>query len=266
MRYFLGSSGGVFDDGKRAVEGGQKCWIREGSGWGVTDQVGGASARVELVWRGDGAPGPLGWQVEVRKKVFCIFVIFLVRRAHISDIMYRHIAADEAVDELRSLVDFLQLRVNEEQRFRRGQRERVQKCAELLRKCLEGADVPSAGGVKVEEGELVSRHAIREWIEGRPGEVEGYYQEQPREGVQEIEDELVREFLREKKPGYQWQVYQVDIVRRVQQRAKKRRVVVELSALTDVVAGRLREFSVSEKGERSKRGFVHEYTSRERYW
>ena len=81
-----------------------------------------------------------------------------------------------------------------------------------------------------------------------------------------IEDELVREFLIEKKPGYQWQVYQVDIVRRVQQRAKKRRVVVELSALTDVVAGRLREFSVFEKGERSKRGFVHEYTSRERYW
>ena len=49
VRYFLGSSGGVFDDGKRAVEGGQKCWVREGSGWGVTDQVGGASARVELV-------------------------------------------------------------------------------------------------------------------------------------------------------------------------------------------------------------------------
>ena len=170
--------------------------------------------------------------------------------------------AEMDIDEVLSLGERFRMRVLREGGFSTPtQGARLRTCIELMRLALE-RERPNVGDEAVAIDRSDPQWAARAWVDNRIYTLEEALVGRTREEVRSIEEDAAR-LLVGMKPEWAWHEHQKVLVLRVRHRLHRSMVHAELIDLPEAVGNCFSEFEDFRVGDRSERGFEHEFNSRE---
>ena len=177
-------------------------------------------------------------------------------------IVVRKAMAESDLEELRTLLGRMEMYVEEEGGFSRGQRESVVASAAALRTALATPRSPHAGGLPVPYSRDSPLWAPMAYLDGRSEDLEEALAGMSREKVEDVEEKAAW-ILTDDVPRNTWNHRHRELHARVVRRFERRVVNHQLALMPkpDMVE-RMRTFTRFWKGEKYKAGLRHEYSSR----
>ena len=170
--------------------------------------------------------------------------------------------AELDLEELRTLLERMEMYVKEESGFSRGQREAVVASAESLRTALATPRSPHAGGLPVPLSRDSPLWAPMAYLDGRSEDLEEALAGMSLQKVEDVE-ETAAWILTDHLPRSTWNHRHRELHARVVRRFERRVVNHQLALLPKPeMVERMRTFTRFWKGEKFRASLRHEYSSR----
>ena len=170
--------------------------------------------------------------------------------------------AEMDLDSLRNMLERLELYVEEEGGFSRGQRDAIVASAEALNNALETPRSPHESGVASGVTRDSPLWAPMAYLDGRSEDLEEALAGMDRHEVFDVE-ETAAWILVDDVPRSEWNHRHVDLHARVLRRFERRVINHQLSLMpSSAMVERMKTYTRFWQGEKYRAGLRHEYSSR----